>query len=149
MPFQQLPGPIDECSDEEYDAIVSMYRDVAPGRRKCPDCGVSRASSPERFDALCTRCGDRMHDREMTMERDEHLASRYHQASKLLSAEWEWGHSHDCTDCTETFYCERGDCRPGPRTCQTCADSQAAETVPSPEGYRDSLEPSDVALLDL
>ncbi len=119
----------------------------------CQNCGASRANNPELFDAgsaLCTPCGDRMHDREMTMER-EHLASRYHRASRLLSAEWEWGHSHDCPDCTETFYCERGgDCSPGPQTCQTCTDLQTAETVPSPEGYRDDgSESVDMALMDL
>lgn len=120
---------------------------------ECPNCGASRVSSPERFDAgqtLCTQCGDQMHDREMTMEQDEHLASRYHRASKLLSAEWDWGHSHACPDCEETFYCEQGGCKAGPRTCQTCEELQAAEGVPSPEGYHDrGLDPSDVALLDL
>ncbi len=117
----------------------------------CPNCGTSRVGRPEMFDAgrtLCTQCEDRMHDHDMTMERDEHLASRYHRASRMLSAEWGWGHSHDCTDCEETFYCEQQGCRPGPRTCQTCEDSQAVESVPATEGYEAPTQ-SDMALLDL
>lgn len=121
---------------------------------ECPNCGASRVGSPERFEAghtLCTQCEDQLHDREMTMEQEHHpYASRYHRASRLLSAaeEWGWGHSHTCPDCTETFYCNQSGCRAGPRTCQTCEDLQAAETVRPPEGYSDKA-PADLALLDL
>lgn len=95
---------------------------------KCPNCGTR---DPEMFAGrtLCTQCESQIHDREMTMEQDEHLASRYHRASKLLSAEWDWGHSHDCPDCGDPFYCEQQGCRSGPRTCQTCEDLQAAEAA--------------------
>jgi len=118
---------------------------------ECPNCGASRVSSPEKFDAgqtLCTQCEDRMHDHDMTMQRDEHLASsRYHRASKMLSAEWDWGHSHDCPDCAESFYCDKQGCRPGPRACPNCEDLQAAGAV---EDLRpQSLDSSDLPLLDL
>ena len=84
----------------------------------------------------------------MVTKRDHH-ASRYHLASKMLSAaeEWEWGHSHTCPDCTETFYCNQSGCKTGPQTCHTCEDIQTVETS---EGYNDEvLEPTDLALLDL
>ena len=120
----------------------------------CPGCGLIRNRSPESFEAertLCTQCEDQIHDHDTTMEQEGRLhVSKYHKASRMFSAEWEWGHSHTCPDCGEDSHCNQNGCSSGSKTCQTCEDIQAADLVRPPEGYRDTpLTPSDLAAAEL
>ena len=128
----------------------------------CPQCGASRAANPGLFAAgqtLCTGCADMLHEREETTERElsegRFHASRYHAASRLLSASgdgdsWEWSHYHTCPECHEPWTCSSDSCKPGPMECPTCEDLIAAESVPPPEGYADRpMTPSDLAVRNL
>jgi len=122
----------------------------------CPSCEASRLSQPDLFSegqTLCNNCADELHDRDTTMQLEEtgHFSSRYHSASRLLSAEWGWGeHGHKCPECGETWSCPRSGCRPGPKDCPTCEDVAAAETVAPPAGYVDKpLSRSDLAHRDI
>lgn len=107
---------------------------------KCPMCGASRSTDPGLFgegQTLCSQCGDELHDREETMAREQREASRYHAASRLFATDWDWGHSHSCPECGETWFCERSGCGAGPQECQNCADLLATESVAAPGGYQD------------
>lgn len=129
----------------------------------CPQCGTSRAANPGLFNAdqtLCLRCAKMLHEQEETMGREwsegRFSASRYHAASRLLSAaegeddSWEWSHSHMCPECRERWTCSSDSCEPGPMECPPCEDLIAAESVPPPEGYVEQpMTMSDLAARDL
>jgi len=145
-------------------ATAPAWTNVRRVRGTCPQCGASRAANPGLFAAgqtLCIKCADMLHEREETMERElsegRFHASRYHTASRLLSAadggddnSWEWSHVHQCPKCHERWTCSSDSCEPGPMECPACEDLIAAESVPPPEGYADRpMTPSDLAARDL
>jgi len=149
------------CSLPGTPAQIHQYAVGMPDA--CPRCGESRAANPGLFAAgqtLCLKCADTLHEQEQTMEREwnegRFSASRYHTASRLLSAgggddgSWEWSHTHTCPECHEPWTCSSDSCEPGPMECPTCEELIAAESVPPPEGYVDRpLTRSDLAVRDL